>query len=314
VVERTRATLRAELPAAGGKVLVQYSGYGFGHFGYPRWLLRALIEWKKESGGLLVVMFHEIWTFWPLLNKNRLVQELHRGDLRRLLAVTDVAFTSTASQAEHLAALHPQSQPEVLPVGSSIEPHARGNAPTRDPELAVLFGLQGSRLRTLQSMEAGLKTLAATGRIRRVVTAGAGNDPARAEEEEQLLQSLHLSGGYQLLGAIPAAHVSDLLTGARFALSAQDPLSVTKSSTFMAYAAHRLLVLSPFGGASREEPLCWAASPAELAQGMDEAQLTARADALHRWHERTCSWERIAERFARALQMDVQPRPCESAS
>ena len=34
--------LRAQLPARGGKVLVQYSAYGFDHFGYPRRLLHTL--------------------------------------------------------------------------------------------------------------------------------------------------------------------------------------------------------------------------------------------------------------------------------
>ena len=39
--------LRAKLPANGGKVLLQYSAYGFDRVGYPRKLLRDLIEWKR---------------------------------------------------------------------------------------------------------------------------------------------------------------------------------------------------------------------------------------------------------------------------
>ena len=98
-VEETDGTiqdLRDRLPRQDGKVLVQYSAYGFDDHGYPRWLINALGEWKKKSQSSLAIMFHEIWTFWPIWNKNYILQQLHRRDLRRLLRVTDAVFTSTA--------------------------------------------------------------------------------------------------------------------------------------------------------------------------------------------------------------------------
>ena len=144
--------LAAQLPSRGGKVLVQYSAYGFDHFGYPRRLLQTLGEWKQSSGGLLVIMFHEIWTFWPVLNKNYLVQQLHRRDLRQLLQRADAVFTSTAGQAEHLRALAPDKQVDLLPVGSNISAVARLTG-ARTPGVAVLFGLQGSRLHVLSKMQ-----------------------------------------------------------------------------------------------------------------------------------------------------------------
>ncbi len=121
-VEETDGTvrdLRDRLPAH-GKVLVQYSAYGFDRHGYPRWLIKALLDWKKESHGILAIMFHEIWAFWPIWNKNHAMQQLHRRDLRRLLRVADAVFTSTASQAAHLTALSPRCPVQVLPVGSNI--------------------------------------------------------------------------------------------------------------------------------------------------------------------------------------------------
>ena len=122
LIERSAEALLAKLPLEGGKVLLQYSGYGFDHFGYPRWLLRALPTWRERSGGSLVVMLHEIWGFWPVLNKNYLVQQLHRRDVRELIARADSVFTSTASQAEHLRALSPHARVDVLPVGTNILP------------------------------------------------------------------------------------------------------------------------------------------------------------------------------------------------
>ena len=82
-------------PPGGGKILLQYSAYGFDRLGYPRDLIRALLEWKEHAGGRLVVMFHEIWTFWPLLNKNFFLQWLHRRAIRRLLESRRSAARST---------------------------------------------------------------------------------------------------------------------------------------------------------------------------------------------------------------------------
>ena len=102
IVPNDAATLRDQLPQSGGRVLLQYSAYGYDRLGYPRWLLRELTDWKQASGGLLVLMLHEIWAFWPALNKNRLVQHMHRRELRRVLQAADAVFTSTASHAGHL--------------------------------------------------------------------------------------------------------------------------------------------------------------------------------------------------------------------
>ena len=153
-VEETDGTtrdLRDRLPTRGGKVLVQYSAYGFDRHGYPRWLIKALLEWKKESQGTLAIMFHEIWAFWPIWNKNYLLQQLHRRDLRRLLRVTDAVFTSTSSQAAHLTALSPRCPIQVLPVGSNIR-RVQTTDGDREAGLAVLFGLQRSRIRALRKM------------------------------------------------------------------------------------------------------------------------------------------------------------------
>lgn len=75
---------------------------------------------------------HEIWTFWPLLNKNYLVQELHRRKIAKLLTEANVIFTSTASQAEHLRTLVRRTV-EVFPwVRTSACPQLRRVLASRD--------------------------------------------------------------------------------------------------------------------------------------------------------------------------------------
>ena len=288
--------------SADANVLLQYSAYGFHPFGYPLALLRALGDWKRSSQGTLVVMFHEIWTFWPAFNKNYPLQWLHRRDLGQLVRIADEVFTSTAGQAEHLRKASGGANVKVLPVGSNIRPSTAAEH-SRQPGRAVLFGLQASRVRTLQQIQGDLRALAARGAITELITIGGGNNAEGDREERALLDQLQLSGGADMRGMLVEQEVSDLLCRASFAISAQDELSVTKSGTFVAYAAHGLNIISPHAGGASAEPLCWATSPRDLLEGISTSELTTRAQKLRDWYERTCSWPRIAEEFARALQL-----------
>jgi hypothetical protein len=304
-VEETDGTardLRARLPARDGKVLVQYSAYGFDRLGSPRWLIKALLDWKKDSPGKLAIMFHEIWTFWPIWNKNYLLQQRHRRDLRRLLRVADAVFTSTASQAEHLSALSPRCTVEVLPVGSNIR-RDQAIEGERETGLAVLFGLQHSRLRALRKMHPELKSLGAAGKIRKIVSAGAGGSREGDEEEFALLMALELIEGFDQRGPLPEQKISESLLACEFAISAQDELSITKSGTFMAAAAHGLNIISCHADASKQEPLSLLISPNELMKGVAQAELESRGERLRQWQERTAAWPHIANQVARALEL-----------
>ncbi len=304
-VEETDGTardLRARLPARDGKVLVQYSAYGFDRFGYPRWLIKALLDWKKESQGILAIMFHEIWAFWPIWNKNYILQQLHRRDLRRLLRTADAVFTSTPSQAGHLIALSPRCAIEVLPVGSNIR-RVQATEGERETGHAVLFGLQRSRLRTLRKMHPELKSLGTAGKIRKIVTAGAGRSPDGDDEELALLMEIELIEGFDQRGPLPEEKISELLLACEFAISALDELSITKSGTFMAAATHGLNIISCYADASKPEPLSLLISPDELMKGVTRTELESRGAKLRQWQERTAAWPYIANQIARALEV-----------
>ncbi len=301
-IERKRDALLAALPASGGKVLLQYSAYGFDRFGYPRWLLRALSAWKNRGGGLLVVIFHEIWTFWPVLNRNFLVQQLHRRDIGMLLEHVDFAFTSTASQAQHLQALAPKGAVQVMPVGSNVCP-SREPLYDRAGAVAVLFGLLPTRCRTIEAMRSELKSLARAGAISKIISIGAGDSPDVLQREHALLTALQLRGGFEQPGALAESEVSAIMLEAMFGISAQDERSITKSSTLMAYAAHGMNIISPFAGSEKPPPICWFTAPADLLDGIVTAELTDRAKRLRDWQQRTASWPHIAEQFALALQL-----------
>ena len=299
-LDRDARAIRELPPDA--RVLLQYSAYGFDRFGCPRALLRALADWRRGSRGRLVIMFHEIWTFWPLFNKNYPVQWLHRRAIAQVMTAADAVFTSTASQAAHLHTLCSGCDVQVLPVGSNIRPTAAHNA-VKGAGVAVLFGLQGSRVAALQRMHADLQRLAELGRVTKLVSVGGGATPEATARERELAATLPLRDGAEMRGALPEDQISAVLSGSAFGVSVQDELSVTKSGSFMAYAAHGLNILSPHAGSGRGEPLCWAMHPDELARGLSSDELRSRGEALQSWQERTCSWPRIADRFADSLQL-----------
>ncbi len=304
-----------QLPAGGGKVLVQYSAYGFDRLGYPRKLIRALTAWKRKTRGRLVIMFHEIWTFWPITNKNFFVQFLHRRAIASLLKHADEVFTSTQSQAEHLRALGRSRLIHVLPVGSNIRRQDNSD-PARIAGCAVLFGRQDGRIHALKKMRDRLASLANEGRITKMISIGAGDDSQRETEERNLLTSLRLKEGFEQQGPRSESDVSHFLQTASFGIFAQDQLSIGKSGTFMAYAAHRLNVLADFADVSAPEPICWLVAPHELLGGISDSDLKTRADCLAAWQQRNSSWDSIARAFARALDLDPGPtsRPGGSGS
>jgi len=293
------------LPSMGGKILLQYSAYGFDRAGYPRNLIRALVDWKTKARGLLVIMFHEIWGFWPILNKNFIVQFFHRRSIKQLLDCADVVFTSTLSQAKHLRALTPRARVHVLPVGSNIHRGVDTDL-QRKPGWAVLFGRQSARLRALRKMQSSLSLLAAAGRITKIITVGANGDGD--SEERGLLSGFRLAEGFEQRGPRPEREISELLLAAPFGISGQDELSYSKSGAFMAYAAHGLNIVAEYADRSKEEPLCWLIAPRELIQGVSEAELKLRGERLRAWQKRTSSWQIIAAKFADALQL-VETNP-----
>ena len=293
-----------ELLPGVGRVLVQYSAYGFDHHGYPRKLIRALIDWKTKTGGRLVVMFHEIWTLWPITNKNFFVQFLHRSAIKSLLKSADKVFTSTESQAEHLRALSSPNPIRVLPVGSNIRRNEDVDL-ARIPGCAVIFGLQRARLRGLRKMRSTLSSLAAAGYITKIISIGAGSDSNLQNEERSLLNALPLKEGFEQLGPRPEREISALLFAASFGIFAQDELSLTKSGTFMAYAAHELNVLADFADKSKLAPICWLVAPWELRQEGSNSDWKSRAESLRAWQRENSSWELIARTFADALDLNA---------
>jgi hypothetical protein len=120
-----------------------------------------------------------------------------------------------------------------------------------------------------------------------------------------LLLRLNLAAGFVQHGAVPAAQVSAILSSAAFGVFGQNELSWQKSGSFMAYAAHELNVIAEFADPAKAPPICWLVAPAELLQGITEAELNRRAQCLRMWQQEHCAWEVIANILGRALGINA---------
>ena len=154
-------------------------------------------------------------------------------------------------------------------------------------------------------MEAELKSLSEAKKIKKIVAIGAGSSPQGDREERARLGALGLAEGFDRRGPLPEKVISKLLSTAAFALWAQGELSVTKSGTFMACAAHGLNIISCYADAAKAEPLSLLISPNELTKGITMAELLSRAARLREWQERTSAWPQIASEIARALEIEI---------
>jgi hypothetical protein len=158
-------------------------------------------------------------------------------------------------------------------------------------------------------MSRALRKLAARRIVERVEVIGGGNSPGGSRVEHDLLESLRLTGGFVQHGEATAAHISTLLSSARFAISDQPPASATKSGSLMAYAQHAVNVISPYAGREAAEPFGYFVSPNELLTGASDHELSWRATAVCDWYAATAAWPRIGDAFGQALHLRTTVSP-----
>ncbi len=298
------AALAAQSPC---DVLLHYSAFGFHPRGYPRALIRSLLSWRATGRGRLVVMFHELWDTSAEGTLRAPLEWLHRRAMRRLACAADAVVTNTTSHLDRLLALDPGLRVQVQPVASNIP--LLSSPPVRSPGTALIFGMQGSRVRTMEAMGADLRELLERGRLCRMVLAGGGAHPRWNAREEECIARFLPAASVERHGRIPAEEIAALLAQAEFGLCETEWKDWGKSTVFMTYAAHGLNILSPHGGTSREVPFRWLTRPHELLDpaGPDAAALHTRAAELHDWYDRAGGWDGLSETFREALSAGAVP-------
>lgn len=304
-IEAQKASLLAALRShRDADVLLQYIPYGLDSRGCPLWVIDAVEEWHKNkpSGRRLVVMFHELWALLPWWRRQFWTQRQHKAGIKRLLEVTDTVFTNTEGYAQWIRDLMPGKEVLVAPVGTNIVPSADDEPVQREEGSWVLFGRQGTRIYALRQLGPELKALYEQGRLKKLTTMGGGNAALQAAEDEAVRACLP-ADAVNACGFVDEVEASRMLSRAELGVSCQTWSSVTKSTTFMAYAAHGLNILSPFAGSEPRAPFNWLTSAKELRENRPELPvlLDERSAQLREWHRQHASWPEIMAKFRGAF-------------
>jgi hypothetical protein len=302
VVPRSASALRRVLHDLGPcDLILHYSGYGYHSWGYPRWLVKAVRDWRCDCSGELTVLFHETWGK-PLIRKPKTqIEPLHRRLVASLANAADHVYTHTLEKAYALRPFVQRGRLALLPVGSTIPcPLDPGDSdsPERSGVLA-LFGLPGTRTRVLRSFGAQLQSLAERGRFRRLLVIG-------EDDNRDIPAALH---GLDIvrLGNLDPEGVSAALLRAEFGLTDEGLPTYAKSSVFAAYAAHGLGILTSHPDLAREEPLASVTSPAELLQSSPPSpyELRRRSRCLRNWYLQHADWPVVARILKPILSVEV---------
>jgi hypothetical protein len=181
---RADALCRALEQSGATHALLHFSGYGYAPDACPEWLPAGLARWRQAPGRRVSVYFHELMTDEPWWTRTYWTQRRQKRIVDQLALGADSIATNCGQFAAQLAQRHGAGPGRVVvaPVPPTLVDGvpATGRLPADDARLtALVFGLRGTRARTLAMHRRLLEALAREGGLERVVVAGAD---AQADE------------------------------------------------------------------------------------------------------------------------------------
>jgi hypothetical protein len=279
--------------AGAGNILLHYAGRAYHRFGCPTWLPGILRRWKaKLPTGHLTVFFHEVPGELPRLSRHFLLGKINSRIIRQLATTADVVVTNTENHAALLRKLSGRADVHCLPVGSNIELGAASVREARAQTEFVIFGLPFGRWQTLQAFAAEIRTWRESGLLTKLHLIGP-EDGKVAAQVNLLIESF--SDVVVRHGMLPEAEVSRLLAHAQFALTNVSPATWSKSTAFMACAAHSCAAV--IRETADEIPLRYAIGAKEVGH-ISAADLARRTESLQKWYEENAEWSVTARRLA----------------
>ena len=292
--------LQRELERIGrADIVLHYAGRAYHRFGFPLWLPRVLKQWKARfAGARLLVLFHEVpGDGLAITSRHYWLSRLNLHVIRRLTAIADLVVTNTEAHAQQLRRASGGSDVHVLPIASNIEVVADEQGSRAATEF-VIFGLSFGRLQVVRAFGEYVRQWHAAGKLTRIHVIGPADD-SFAAEAAVVMSAWPASLIVTKYGMLPAAEVSRWLQRARFALTNVNEGTWSKSSAFMACAAHRCaaVIAEPPPGTP---PLAYAVGAHEL-ESIAEAEIERRTTALAEWAAQNASWPVIAARMASLL-------------
>ena len=287
------AALRGILDRAeGADVLLHYAGRAYHPYGCPTWLPKVLAHWKANSrGGRLAIIFHEVPGQLPITSRHYWLNLCNERVIRNLARTADLLITNTAEHAAKIEALSGRSDVHNVVVGSNIESAASPAEKTK--RSFVVFGLPFGRWETLKMFDQEIRRWRADGLIDELHLIGP-RDAKFSRRIETLILKYPDPAFVVCHGELPNAEVSNALARMQFALTNVSPENWSKSTAFMAYAAHKCAIVTK--AKAEMEPLSFTLSSVEVAT-LPKEELKRRTEALHDWYVKNASWDLIARRI-----------------
>ncbi|MFL6514664.1 MAG: hypothetical protein ACJ8M1_06535 [Chthoniobacterales bacterium] len=291
--------------AAGADVLLHYAGRGFQRFGCPVGLPAALRRWKTKSpNSRLVIFFHELPASLPVTNRHYWVNLCSRRVAAKLAKLANVVVTNSQDHVRALKKFPDVKDIRCLPVSSNIRPVQNFQAKRIRTEF-VVFGLPYGRWQTLERFANELQTWQRNGLLTKLHVIGVQDSKFDARANA-VIASLGLTGHVIVHGELPPERISELLSTAEFALSPADAATWSKSSSLMAFLAHRCAVIAK--AERNSEPLSWSVAPEEVGK-ISDAEIQARTNAAKHWYDSNADWNvlarQVADLFSELHQRDV---------
>jgi hypothetical protein len=289
--------------AVGADVLLHYAGRGYQRFGCPVGLPAALRRWKTKSpDSRLVIFFHELPASLPVTNRHYWLNLCSRRVATKLVRLADVLVTNSSDHVRALGKMSNEKKIHCLPVSSNIPPEQHFQTARIRTEF-VIFGLPYGRWQTLELFASEIKTWLQNGLLTRLHLIGV-RDSKFDTRANTVIASLGLTGKVISHGELSAERISELLSTAQFALSPADAATWSKSSSLMAFLAHRCAVVAK--GERNFEPLSWSVAPQEVGT-ITDAEIQARTNAAKQWYDFNADWSVLARQVA-ALFSDLHRR------
>jgi hypothetical protein len=294
---------QALIRSGDGDVLLHYAGRAYHRYGCPTWLPPVLRAWKAKSpAGRLLIFFHELPSDNFAITSRYFWMDLcNRRVIRKLADLADVIVTNTSEHATELQKISGRKEVHVIPVGSNIEPIGDSSEQRARTEFAV-FGLPFGRLQTLQAFDHDIRSWHENGQLTKLHLIGP-RDEKFDPRSERLIATWPTPGVVVRHGLLSSAEVSQLLSQVRFGLTNATTGNWSKSTAFMAYAAHDCAIVSK--AKSESAPLCFTIAPNELAT-ISDVDLIARRKALQKWYDGNAGWNAIATKVAALLRLRVE--------
>jgi hypothetical protein len=284
-------------------VLLHYAGRAYHRHGCPTWLPPVLRGWKARSpAGRLLIFFHELPSDnFTITSRYFWIDVCNRRVIRKLAGLAEVIVTNTAEHATKIQRISGRTDIHLIPVGSNIERVGESSEHRARTDFAI-FGLPFGRLQTLQMFNLEVRSWQGNGHLRKLHLIGP-RDKKFDARSEQLIATWPNPGVVVRHGLLSSAEVSGLLLQVRFGLTNATTVNWSKSTAFMAYAAHGCAIISK--AKSESAPLCFTIAPNELGT-ISDLDLIARTRALRKWYDENADWSTIATKVAALLSPRVE--------